>query len=386
MRIVAVLQGLDQPGAAVTTSCVTQLEALALQHRCSLVSDGLAPPGGTQLPVVKLRVPRFRVLRRFAHVPRQVVFILKVAQHLCFQARADSVDLVILHSHPSTALLAPVLRQLKSCKVVMTMHGDIRERPPGTYDPRLTWWYEVNTPAAYRRADAVLALSPNMARLAIDGGASPARVHLTPHGVDAADIGLSNKPRPAIGPGLLFVGRIEYNKGVDLLIEAFCRLAPTRPNLSLTCIGSPDPSYLSELQQQLRATGLTDRVQFLPNQHRQDLGHFYEQAALLVVPSRSEALSTVAIEAMAAGRPVVASDTGGNPLIVTMPHTGLLFTSGDAEALTSALERLVDHPEQRLAMGEAALQDHHARFTRQHAGETLRACIRQIGEQDSLDP
>ena len=89
---------------------------------------------------------------------------------------------------------------------------------------------------------------------------------------------------------------------------------------------------------------------------------------------------------MAAGRPVVASDTGGNPLIVTMPHTGLLFTSGDAEALTSALERLVDHPEQRLAMGEAALQDHRARFTRQHAGETLRACIRQIGEQDSLDP
>lgn len=378
MRIIAVLQGLDQPEAAVTTCCINQLEALAEQHACSLLSDGEPPPGATQLSIDRVPVARLRILRRFAHVPRQMLFILMVARRLCLEHRAEPVDLVLLHSHPSTALLAPLLRRTKGCKVVMMMHGDIRDRPAGTYDPRLTWWYRVTTPAAYRQADAVLTPSPYMARLAIDGGAAPGRVYLSPHGVDAADIGLTGTPGPPEGHGLLFVGRIEYNKGVDLIVQALCRLAPTRPDLTLTCIGSPDRRYLSGLQRQLRQVDLTDRVRFLSSQPRSRLGRFYAEAALVVVPSRSEALSTVAIEAMAAGRPVLASDTGGNPLIVQAPHTGLLFANGDADALTVQLQRLIDAPDQRVAMGQAARQRHAAVFSRQRAGQRLRQQIRQI--------
>jgi glycosyltransferase involved in cell wall biosynthesis len=383
MRILAVLQGLDHPGSAVTTCCISQLEALAQEHRCSIVSDGQPQPGRTQLSVVRLPVPKLRFLRRFAHVPRQLLFIGIAGLHLCRGGKSDRIDLVLLHSHPSTALLAPWLRRFRGCKVAMVLHGDIRDRPPGTYDPRLTWWYRITTPTAYRQADAVLATSPYMSRLAVDGGAPTESVYLVPHGVDAVDIGLTCPPAAAEGSMLLFIGRIEFNKGVDLLVEALCRLAPSRPRLRLTCIGSPDQGYLESLQRRLRAADCEHRVRFLPPQPRRELGRFYAQAALVVVPSRSEALSTVAIEAMAAGRPVLASDTGGNPLIVDAPHTGVLFANRDADALTGELKLLIDAPEQLAAMGEAARARHAATFSRRRAGETLRRQVRQIVGPDA---
>ena len=390
MRILAVLQGLDQPGSAVSTCCISQLEALADRHRCSIVSDGLPQTGRTRLPVVDLGVPSLRFLRRLAHVPRQMLFIGMAGVHVCGGhpkgGRGERLDLVLLHSHPSAALLAPWLRRFCGCKVGMVMHGDIRDRPPGTYDPLLTWWYRITTHAAYRRADAVLATSPYMANLAIDGGTPPERVHLTPHGVDAVDIGLESPPAPPEGSRLLFIGRIEHNKGVDLLVEAFCRLAPSRPGLNLTCIGSPEQRYLESLRRRLDTAHCEGRARFLPPQPRAQLGRFYAQAALVVVPSRSEALSTVAIEAMAAGRPVLASDTGGNPLIVDAPLTGALFANGDADALTTELARLIDAPAQLAAMGQAAQARHAACFSRHRAAQTLRQQIDQIVRSDARHP
>ncbi|MFM8604744.1 MAG: glycosyltransferase, partial [Cyanobium sp.] len=218
LRVVAVLQGLSE-GGAVASCCLNQLIALATEHHCRLISDGLPAAALPQaLSLECLRVPRLRWLRRYAHVPRQILFIAMAGVTLCVQRPRRHVDLVLFHSHPPTALLAPLLRRVLGCRVVMVMHGDIFDRPRGTYDPRLTWWYRVCTSAAYRRADAVLALSPYMASLAVQRGARPERLHLVPNGVDAEEIGLQHPwPLPQ-GQELLFVGRLEHNKGLDLLL------------------------------------------------------------------------------------------------------------------------------------------------------------------------
>ena len=378
LRIAAALQGL-QEGGAVASSCVNQLQALAVDHPCLLISDGRPADLPSGFAVQTLPVPSLRWLRRYAHVPRQLVFILMTGAALTTRRPRRSLDLVLFHSHPPTALLASLLRRRLGCRVVMVMHGDIFDRPPGTYDPRITWWYRLWTRRAYQRADAVLALSPYMASLAVRGGARPEHVHLVPNGVDLEEIGLAS---PALTPesqDVLFVGRLEFNKGLDLLIQAFIRLAGRHPRLRLTCIGSPDHAFLQPLLQLLEVEQLASRVAFLPPQAREQLGVHYQRAALVVIPSRSETQSTVAMEAMAAGRAVLASDTGGYPMLVDAPATGLLFRSGDAEDLVSQLDGLITSPQRLAAMGRSAAQRHQAHFTRACSAARLRASIERIG-------
>ena len=374
-RIVAVLQGFDL-GGSVAAACVHQLEALAPRYDCRLLSDRGPVQQPCSIPVERLRVTELRVLRRFAHVPYQALFAARVGWHLLRANRRTSPHLVIFHSHPPTALLAPLLRRFLGCRVLMVMHGDIHDRPAGTYDPRLTWWYRVNTTAAYRRSDAVLALSPYMARMALKAGAPT--VHLVPNGVDASEIGLGPDAQPHIADPqhLLFVGRLEGNKGIDLLLEAFCRLGSHWSRLQLTCIGSADPrTGLEPLQNQLKAHHLSERVHWLAPLPRQQLGPHYRTAALVVVPSRSETQSTVIMEAMAAGRAVLASDTGGNPMLVDHGTTGLLFRTGDAIHLAECIEELLAAPQRLAAMGLAAQQRQQQRFSRQASRQALLRCI-----------
>ena len=138
MRVTAVLQGLSE-GGAVVNCCLNQLSALAAEHQCCLISDSPLLGSDVRFPIQVLPVPRLRWLRGFAHVPRQVIFILMAGVALAFSRQRRSVDVVLVHSHPPTALLAPLLRRRLGCQVVMVMHGDINDRPRGTYDPRITW-------------------------------------------------------------------------------------------------------------------------------------------------------------------------------------------------------------------------------------------------------
>lgn len=345
-------------------------------------------------------MPSLAWMHRFAHVPRQILFILSARRALRRRLRCQPIDLVLFHSHPPTALLAGLLRRY-GCRTAMVMHGDIFDRPPGTYDRRITWWYRVTTQRAYRRCDGVLALSPYMAAFAERGGARAGRIHLVPNGVDAEEIGLTpgNQADPISSTNLLFVGRIEFNKGVDLLIDAFCGLVQRWPELQLICIGSPERDYLNSLLAWLQRAGVrvatptddgaagpaTDakraQVRFLPPQPRQQLGDHYLHSAVVVVPSRSETQSTVLMEAMAAGRAAVASDTGGNPMLVDEGRSGLLFSSGDAHALSRTLAGLLADPERIRTMGNAARERHQRLYSRSRSASALLDAVHSLMEE-----
>lgn len=366
-----------QIGGAVTQSCINQLQALAVQHPCVLLTDAPARQADHAFSVQDVWVPELRWLHRYAHVPRQMLFLLQTGIYFCLSREARRTDLVIFHSHPPTALLTPILHRVLHCKVVMVVHGDIRDRPPGTYDPRLTWWYAINTLPAYRRADAIIALSPYMANLAYGGGAQPSKVHLAPNGVDAEEIGLTAHDIKGTTTcnELLFVGRLEFNKGIDLLIDAFRTLAPLYPELRLTCIGSANTAIMESLLDQLRQDQLIERLRLLPQQPREQLGQHYQSASLVIVPSRSEPQSTVTMEAMAAGRAVIASNTGGNPMLVDPGKSGLLFRNGDRTDLIEQLDNLLATPATLQAMGQAALDRHRSLFSRARVAEAFVDCI-----------
>jgi hypothetical protein len=174
------------------------------------------------------------------------------------------------------------------------------------------------------------------------------------------------KPERALPPrrdGLvrvLFLGQLVERKGLDVLIEAFARLA-TPAELLIAGGDWSAAGYPAELRGLAQTLGVADRIHF--ENHRQDVGAVLSTADIFVLPSRSDARPRSIIEAMSLGLPVVASEVGGIPSLVLHDETGLLVPAGDAGALAAALGRLIASPDLRGRFGAAG---------RRHAEEACR--------------
>jgi glycosyltransferase involved in cell wall biosynthesis len=383
-----VVRGFDLRGA-VANSSLHHAEALAKDYNVTIITDtgpAVYRQLGQSLGIRRIDTVSLGWLKRYAHVPVEFCFIVAAGFQLLFCREMSPFDAIVFHSHPPTALLAPILKCNSGCKVIMVVHGDIFDRPAGTYDPRLTLWYKVTTRRAYRVADAVIALSPYSRNLAIAGGANRDRVFVVPNGVDPAEIGLDQVDRDCApqNPGdsklktILFIGRIEFNKGVDLIVQALARLKTSIPDVFLICIGAPNPLFMRSLRYQMIALGVEDSVDFISSLPRNQLGGYFRAATLVVVPSRSETQSTVLMESMAAGKPVIASDTGGNMMMVEDNETGLLFPTGDADALFLALKQLLLDPDRLQIMGDAARHRYANLYSLEKTGSDLRGVFAQI--------
>jgi len=178
-------------------------------------------------------------------------------------------------------------------------------------------------------------------------------------------------PADAIVLGTL--GRLTEQKGQSVLLRAVVELARQRPNVVLFLAGAGP--LRATLEAEASSLGIADRVRFLGL--RRDRDTLYAAMDIFVLPSHWEGLSLALIEAMGAGRPVVATAVGGNPEVVTDGTTGVLVPSGDASALARALGSLIGDPAARAALGQAAAVEARARFSiEQHAAQ-LAALYRQ---------
>ena len=152
---------------------------------------------------------------------------------------------------------------------------------------------------------------------------------------------------------IALVGRISRWKGQGLLLEAFSLLAPQFPQARLVFVGSPPPgqdAFLFDLQKKINHYGLENRVVLLPFQD--DISSIWKAIDIAVVPSTEpEPFGMVAIEAMLAGKPVVASAHGGLTEIVKDGQTGCLVPPRDASALANALANLLKDESLINAMG-----------------------------------
>lgn len=203
-----------------------------------------------------------------------------------------------------------------------------------------------------RRAAAVITLTERAATtVRADGGLAPERVHVIPSGVDPARFaGVARDPLPASGlPRVLFVGRLHRAKGVDTLLRALPLL---RRPASVVLVGDgPERTSLDRLAVSL---GVRDRVAFLGFLPHDQVPAALAYGDIVVLPSRYEELGSVLVEAMHAGRPVVASRTGGIPALVTDGVNGLLTPVGDPAALAAALDRLLADPALACTLGANA--------------------------------
>lgn len=133
---------------------------------------------------------------------------------------------------------------------------------------------------------------------------------------------------------LAYLGRLHDEKGVNILLQAFAQMAKPRPELRLAGDG-PEQSKLKKLAAQLH---IDDEIDFLGRVDPDK--DFWKKVDALVVPSRHEGLSNVALEAMAHARAVIATDVGGNRELVDNTKTGFIVPRDDVKSLANAMQKL----------------------------------------------
>ena len=215
-------------------------------------------------------------------------------------------------------------------------------------------------------SDCVMASTPaEAAELLEYYGADPNRLCTSPPGVDhrvfRPGSQRSARRRLGLGPGpvLLFVGRIQPLKGIDLLLEAFGRIEAIHPEATLLIVGGPSGPHgrqeLLALRQRAAALGVLGRVKFYGPLPHGLLPDFYRAADVVVVPSRAESFGLVAAEAQACGTPVVAAKVGGLVYVVDDGVTGILVDGWDPADYAEVLDRLLTDEGLREKMGEASV-------------------------------
>jgi glycosyltransferase involved in cell wall biosynthesis len=256
---------------------------------------------------------------------------------------------------PYEAAAALVARRLARVRtpLVVELHGDWRTatRLYGSPVRRLLRpLADRVADTAVRRADAVRAISGYTTGLLGPLGVEPAATF--PAYVDlSAFVGRPPEPLPE-RPRALFVGVLERYKGVDVLAEAWRDVAARVSEARLLLVGS---GPLAPVAQALA----DERAEWAQRLAPEEVARALDESSLLVLPSRSEGLPRIVIEAFARGRPVVGTRAGGIPDIVEDGVAGLLVPPEDARALADALTTALSDREllERLAAGARSAAD-----------------------------
>lgn len=178
------------------------------------------------------------------------------------------------------------------------------------------------------------------------------KLHVVHCGIEPAKFP-TPAPPPTGGPHLVAIGRLAEQKGFSLLIEAVAKAAVRHPNLRLTLIG--DGPMRPEIEALIAANNLSDTIILAGWQDEAGVRAGLAATQALILPSFAEGLPMVVMEAMAAGRPVIATAIAGVPELVVPGETGWIVPAGDAAALCDAIDALAETPPARLmAMGAAA--------------------------------
>ncbi|HET7619375.1 MAG TPA: glycosyltransferase [Vicinamibacterales bacterium] len=209
---------------------------------------------------------------------------------------------------------------------------------------------------AYRAATRVVANSAAAARQLETEGVPSSRIRVIPNGVALERF----EPHTFRGPvtTVTTIANLREEKAHEVLLCAAAILRERHPRLRYVVAG--DGPRRAALERMAADLGIGDRVDFLG--HREDVPELLARTDVYVLPSRSEAFPNGAIEAMAAGVPVVASAVGGLLDLIEDGRTGVLVPVGDPQALAAALDGLAESPAHAAALGRAARAEVERRY------------------------
>ena len=280
-------------------------------------------------------LPEDNFLARMASTNHQLVQLV---------ARLDGWRPDVVHAHDwLVAWAGDTLRELCGATLVATIHATERGRNGGHVPANgqaaginaTEWWL------TYQARDVVCCSGFMVDEVIGAFGLPREKVHMVPNGVDAAMWAppIPAPPRGADGMIVVSWGRVQFEKGFQTAIEAVARLRADLPALRLVLAGRG--SYLGELQDLTRRLGVSDIVHFAGFVPDDDLRSMLGRASAVVIPSLYEPFGIVALEALAAGAPLVAASTGGLAEILEGTAAAQMFPPGDADALADRLRAVL---------------------------------------------
>jgi phosphatidylinositol alpha-mannosyltransferase len=259
----------------------------------------------------------------------------------------EQFDIIHLHE-PLMPMLCTTVLRLSPTATVGTFHAT--DGRPG---------YNLGRPFSkfflkrwFRRLDGKIAVSKTARAFAL--GHFPGYYNIIPNGVDLEHFSPEVKPMEGFQDGklnILFVGRLEKRKGLDYLLEAWGRVKEEVPNSRLIVVG-PGSRRLRKYEKMVAKHRLEDVV-FIGFASYEDLPRYYQTADIFCAPATgSESFGIVLLEAMALGKPIVASDIEGYAGVVSDGVDGVLVPPRDSRSLAQALITLLNDESRRREMGE----------------------------------
>ncbi|MBM3130617.1 MAG: glycosyltransferase family 1 protein [Chloroflexi bacterium] len=337
----------------------------------------------SQDPAVPHEVPGLEIGARVFHVPagpeapynkhRLFDYLPEFAQGVCAIACHERVQYDVYHAHYwLSGWVARELQRQHPAPIAQMFHtlGALKNRVAiGQHDRETARRIAVER-EMMRRADRVVAATPRDRQQMLDLYDAPhAQITIIPPGVDLQHF------QPLAIPdrkqyfkedhNVLFVGRIDPIKGIDTWFRAMKLVVEAEPSLRgrlCVCLigGDVDEEEPDEELARLHALkdelGIADVVTFLGKRSQESLPYYYASADVVVMPSRYESFGMVALEAMACGTPVVASDVGGLSFVVRDGETGYLVPEGNARAMADCLNRILHDPDLRARLGKRGVE------------------------------
>jgi phosphatidylinositol alpha-mannosyltransferase len=258
----------------------------------------------------------------------------------------EQFDIIHLHE-PLMPMLCTTVLRLSPVATVGTFHAT--DSRPG---------YNLGRPFSkfflkrwFRRLDGKIAVSKTARRFAL--GHFPGYYNIIPNGVDLEHFSPEVKPMEGFQDGklnILFVGRLEKRKGLDYLLEAWGRVKEAVPESRLIVVG-PGSRRRRKYEKMVAKHRLEDVV-FIGFASYEDLPRYYQTADVFCAPATgSESFGIVLLEAMALGKPIVASDIEGYAGVVSDGVDGMLVPPRDSQGLAQALVTLLNNESLRRKMG-----------------------------------
>ena len=256
--------------------------------------------------------------------------------------KKEQFDIIHLHE-PMVPILPLCVLEFSKSVNVGTFHASYsRQHLYRAFQPIIKRWQ--------KRLHGIIAVSP--ASRSYVNNTFPGEYEIIPNGIDYKHFSANVAPLPQYQDGklnILFVGRLEKRKGLRYLLEAYSKLKWEMPNTRLIVVGPGNPD--KESYRILSSHGLRD-VEFAGRVSYDELPRYYATADIFCSPATGgESFGIVLLEAMSAGKPVVASDIEGFRGIMTDGEQGLLVPKKDTGALANALGRLARDPELRSKLG-----------------------------------
>jgi phosphatidylinositol alpha-mannosyltransferase len=311
-----------------------------LGHQVHILAPGRPAPPGDDLTIVGRAIP----VRGNGSVAR-IAFGPQVARAVGRTLKEIAPDIIHVHEPlvPSVSMHA-VLNA--NAPVVATFHSNVgRERTSSL-------WFQLAVPMirpVWNRLARRLAVS-EAARHSVCSRMGDGNLTIVPNGVDVGRFAAAAAAPLAGGRHLLFIGRLEERKGFPIAVQAFAELAPRYPDLRLLVIGEgSERGAVDALDPAVRS-----RVDMLGRVDDDRVASYLKAADIYIGPALGgESFGIVLAEAMAAGRPIVASDIDGYRDVVRDGLEALLVRPGDPAALVAAVRELLDDGRLAESLGSA---------------------------------